>query len=177
MMVSVILLIFTIRANSQFVAGGNIALGIPVGDFRAVNTFGFGLDLYGGYCFYDDKMQAGIDLGYLYLSGQETIYVDGTSSKLTNHLVPLALYYSYGMPLGQFKPYVRLDAGVYFSTLHSAYGSYGTKVKFGIAPAIGSEFAINDRLNVFMAVEMNIVSKENFIGINIGTAYKIDFFK
>ncbi|MCX6249721.1 MAG: hypothetical protein NTX61_03115 [Bacteroidetes bacterium] len=176
LIVSIFLVMFTVNAKSQFVAGGNLALGIPVGDFRTINTFGTGLDLYAGYSFYKEKMQAGIDAGYLYFSGQDIIR-EAVKYKLSNHVVPVSLFYSYGMPLGRFKPYIRLDLGLYFSTFHSKDAAYKTMAKFGLAPALGSEYTINDQVSVFLAAKMNIAGQWSYFGINIGAAYKLNLFK
>lgn len=175
----IIILLISTSVKSQIVSGGNLALGIPVGSLSNVYPFGLGFDVYAGCKFYKDMMQAGLGFGYIYLISNGDGKPQGIS--FSDHVVPISLYYSFGFPIKKFKPFIRLEFEMYIhnqSTTLEGKGTYNQNVvSLGLAPSLGTEYKISNKLSVFGAFEMNIANYKNYIGINLGAVYTFSVFK
>jgi len=68
------------QAPQGFQFGGGVRLGVPIGDFSEVSTFGIGGELQGEYGF-SEKVSAVVNTGYTSFLGKE-ITILGTSVKL-----------------------------------------------------------------------------------------------
>ncbi|WP_068704977.1 OmpW family outer membrane protein [Paludibacter jiangxiensis] len=175
----VLLAIFAVgvffTSNAQFKIGANLNVGIPTGDLNDAVGIGVGGTVTGLYEF-SNSFAAGVQIGYI-------SFAEKDNSGITFSVIPITAVGKYYFSESNFKPYISADLGLYSmkakaSMLMSAYdiSVSATKTNFGVAPALGFEYLLSEKLLLDAnAKYTNIFTEDSptsYLGINVGFVYK-----
>ena len=155
---------------SQFSATANLGVMYNMGNFTYDEyRLQPGINLSGKYTF-NEKMRAGLNIGYY------TRSIEG----YRNSTRPLTASFDYIIsPEGEFKLYSGLELGTY-AFIYSGDGFSASTSAIGLAPAIGFDYGINEKIDLNGNLKYNyLLANDNIggqgasiLGINVGVTYK-----
>lgn len=115
---------------------------------------------------FNEKIGVGLNLGYYFKSE------DGVTISFT----PIAASVDYSLSTNKFSPYLGMDLGLYRAAV-SFDGASESQSKIGLAPTVGFNFELSDKLALNSNFKYHYILTEGeatkAIGINVGIAYKI----
>ncbi len=163
-------------ARAQFsvgVTGGLFNQGVTFDGARVSNNL-WGVNIAGKYGISDNKMRVGLNIGYFFDSESEDGY---TSTVFTQ---PITGLFEYSFMDSKFSPYAGIDAGIYrIGSRISGDGESlsGSESDFGIAPTVGFNYEISDKIDLNTSVKYNYILTENYAttGINFNAGVVIKF--
>lgn len=168
-----LLAIASVPAFSQAPVAGNISLGIgaegalPMGDLS--NGVNFGIGGIGMIAYsIDPNLSLTGKIGYQTFSAK----AGGGSLNVVPILVGARYFLMPAIETTSMRSYISADAGIYAM---SASGGGASSTKFGIAPALGAQFAAGTNMNVDLHVNYTVVfsdpSSSSWLGIGVGLEF------
>ena len=158
------------QARAQLQLAATIGPQFPVGDFGKAFKTGFGFTATGRYLL-ADHIAIGLNLGYNSFGVKD---LDGYKASL----VPVTALFEYHLTFGKIKPYAGLDMGVYRFAIRVKSGGVKqttAETDFGIAPAIGADYALTQKLALNASLKFNHVFTSDddlsYVGLNVGAVY------
>ena len=163
---------------------GGIAL--PMAKMSDSIKMGFGGLFTCGYDF-DENVAITLTSGYLYFPGKEMTTPTALSTTKFG-IVPLLIGTKYSTPLNDMiSAYAKFDIGVFVmrSTITSKIialefkegSASNTETKFGMLPALGAEYKINDNMAIDCNFSFNYLATEDkpteWLGIFAGIKYTL----
>jgi len=163
--------LLSLEAIGQTPVNGNISLGVgaeggvPVGDFSNASNFGIGAM---GWIAYgvDPNLTLMGKVGFESFSSKNS---GGSSRTVVPILVGGRYFLTPALEVTSMRTYLAADAGVY----SSSGGGYSS-TKFGIAPALGAQFAAGPGMNVDLHVNYSIVFSDpstSWVGFGVGLEF------
>ncbi len=178
----------------QFLGGGDLSFGFPVGHLRDTVNNGTGFTLSGEYV-YLPQLHLGLSTGFKSYKYDKVIVGKG-------HLtyIPVKLTATWYFMEDDFRPYAKLGLGAFLvkykydaefwtwvrnpqtnhlDTLYEVKHMDKGQTCFGLTPAIGVLYRVKDRYYANVALSHDLVFTEgkpsNFIGLNFGLIYRFGF--
>ncbi len=181
-------------ASAQIKLGANASLQVPTGNLGNMVDMGFGGGISGEYLV-TPNIGVGLNIGY-YALGEK----DNMGMKCD--FIPAALNAKYYfIPEGSIKVYAGLDLGLYtlktkmngndlglgdFDDILGDFfdnidinipASNSTKSNFGLAPVVGLQFGLTEKLALDVNAKYNFIFTEgdatDIIGFNVGLVYTL----
>jgi len=155
-----LLMAVSVSALAQFSLGVHVAPTIPLGDFSNNARTGFGFDLEGRFPIINKTFLAGIALGF-HSFGIETgnLNIDNISYDIT----PFTASIYYPLSDAELQPYLGFGLGANRVIVGNA-GISLAETYFGISPAFGARYTINEQLTL----DANLKYRHTFVGNNSG---------
>jgi|GEM_PF-3061402 len=157
-----------VTASAQFNLNLTFGPQIPSGDFKNGYNLGLGAGVQTDY-FISDHSAVGLGLGY-YSFGSD---VDDVSCAF----MPITANYMYRMGSEEgFMPYLQMELGVSNLTVN-VFGLKDSEMYFGMAPAAGFMYGLNERFRLTLNAKYNYVLTDDdpttYIGVNLGFALEL----
>lgn len=173
LLIFVLMCFLSYNAKAQFVAGATLGLQVPVGDFGDGAKAGVGINLSGHYML-KENMAVGLNIGFNRFGGQDFGFGD-EDYNYSYSMIPVTGLFEYHFSAGSIKPYAGLELGLYNFGYRVKYGGEVERdgeSYFGLAPAAGVLYNINENLILCANLKLNNVFAEGdnltWIGINAG---------
>lgn len=144
--------------------------GVTLGPQFFTNGGGTGLGgaLHGRY-WLQDNLRIGLNFGFYSWS----------ESDASLNIIPISGSVEYVLALNQLNAFAGADLGAYIisAKADTGFGDFGaSSTKLGLAPTIGVEYPLNDKLTLHSNLKYNLLFVEGgsgFLGLNLGLILKL----
>jgi hypothetical protein len=162
-------------SKEEMKIGGDIGLGMPMGDFGDAVSTGFGINGVFSY-FVNPQLIVTGTLGYWSFSAKGS----NSTTSLTFSTIPLNGGIQYRFNKGKFQPFISAETLLFFNSVSLTYLGYSqsdSKTEFGFIPGFGAAFPLENDIEIRAAIKYTIIftsgSNTTFLGIMGGVHFRI----